>query len=104
MGRCNKMENIQDLKNTLSYIHSEINRIETMAGTLSTIEQEHYKKLTNFEHTELVDIAVEEQNAARQLGTMKHMCLAIAQKIEGINSAIDRGEIEGDAGRATETH
>lgn len=98
------MDNFQDLKNTLSYLHSEINRIETMAGTLSTIEREHYNKLTNFDHNELVDIAVEEQNAARQLGTMKHMCLAMAEKIEGIKNAIDRGEVGGDAERATETH
>ncbi|MGA9172663.1 MAG: hypothetical protein WBZ33_01610 [Thermoactinomyces sp.] len=87
------MENVQDLKHTLSYIHSELNRIETMAGTLSTIEREHYNKLTKFDHRELVDIAVEEQNAARQLETMRHMCLAIAQKFEGIKNAIARGEL-----------
>jgi myo-inositol catabolism protein IolC len=88
------MGNFQDLKNTLSYIHSELNRIETMAGTLSTVEREHYNKLTNFDHRELMDMAVEEQSAARQLGTIKHMCLAMAQKIEGIKNAIDRGELE----------
>ena len=36
--------NFQDLKNDLTYLHSEINRIETMAGTLTTIENEHYKR------------------------------------------------------------
>ncbi len=84
---------VQDLKNTLSYIHSELNRIETITGTLSTVEREHYNKLTNFDHSELVEIAVEEQNAARQLGTVKQMCLAMAQKIEGIKNAVDRGEL-----------
>lgn len=87
------MEKYQDLKNTLSYIHSELNRVETMAGTLSSIERDHYNKLTNYDHRDILDIAVEEQNAARQLGTMKHMCLAMAEKIEGIKNAIDRGEL-----------
>ncbi len=97
------MENIQDLKHTLSYIHSELNRIETMAGTLSTIEREHFNRLTNFDHRELVDIAVEEQNAARQLGTIKQMCLAMAQKVEGIKNAIDRGE-SGERAKHAEVH
>lgn len=87
--------NLDELKNTLSYIHSEINRIETMAGTLSTVEREHYNRLTNFDHRELTDIAVEEQNAAWQLGAMKQMCLALAQKVEGIKNAVDRGELGG---------
>ncbi|MBA4601380.1 hypothetical protein [Thermoactinomyces mirandus] len=94
------MENVKDLKHTLSYIHSELNRIETMAGTLSSIEREHYNKLTNFGHRELVDIAVEEQNAARQLGSIKQMCSAMAQKVEGIKNAIDRGELGESANRA----
>ncbi|GIM46661.1 hypothetical protein DNHGIG_22100 [Collibacillus ludicampi] len=94
------MENDQDLKHTLSYIHSELNRIETMAGTLSSIERDHFNKLTKFDHRELVDLAVEEQNAARQLETMKHMCLAMAQKIEGIKNAMDLGKTEESAHRA----
>ncbi|MFD1707713.1 hypothetical protein ACFSCZ_13380 [Siminovitchia sediminis] len=98
------MENYQDLKNTLAYLHSEINRIETMAGTLSTVEREHFKKLTNFDHKELMDIAVEEQNAARQLGTMKHMCLSMAEKIEGIQNAIERGELGEGNQRGNQTH
>lgn len=97
------MDTYQDLKNTLSYIHSELLRIETMAGTLSTIEREHYNKLTNFDNRELVDIAVEEQNAARQLGTMKQMSLAMAEKIEGIKNAMDRGEV-GESAQRAETH
>lgn len=67
--------------------------METMAGTLSSIEREHFNKLTNFDHRELMDIAVEEQNAARQLGTIKQMCLAMAQKIEEMTNAIDQGKI-----------
>jgi myo-inositol catabolism protein IolC len=86
--------NAQDLTHTLSYLHSEINRIETMAGTLSAIERDHYNKLANFDHRELVDIAVEEQNAARQLGTIKQMCLSMAEKIQGMKNAIERGELE----------
>jgi hypothetical protein len=116
------MENDQDLKTILSYIHSELNRIETMAGTLSSIEREHYNKLTKltsnpeihdskfnifvnqfFDDRELVDLAVEEQNAARQLETMKHMCLAMAQKIEGIKNAMDRGK-PGESAHRAETH
>lgn len=94
------MENFKDLENALAYIHSELNRIETMAGTLATVEREHYNKLTNFDHRELTDIAVEEQSAARQLGAMQQMCLAMAQKIEGIKKAIERGEIKGSVERA----
>ena len=87
------METMQDLKNTLSYIHSELNRIETMAGTLSTIEREHFNKLSNFDHRELMDMSIEEQNAARQLGTIKQMCLAMAEKVETLKQAVDRGEL-----------
>jgi myo-inositol catabolism protein IolC len=103
LGGVNKMENYKDLKNTLSYIHSELNRMETMAGTLSSIEREHYNTLTKFDHRELVDVAIEEQNAARQLGTMKHMCLSMAQKIEELKTAIDRGET-GESAQRAETH
>ncbi|MGA8942780.1 MAG: hypothetical protein WB502_08720 [Thermoactinomyces sp.] len=94
------MENVKDLEHTLSYLHSELNRIETMAGTLSSIEQEHYKKLTNFDHRELVDIAVEEENAARQLGSIKQMCLAMAQKVEDIKKTINHGKSGERADRA----
>jgi myo-inositol catabolism protein IolC len=89
-----------DLKHTFSYIHSELNRIQTMAGTLSTLEREHYNKLTNFDHRDLLDMAVEEQSAARQLGEIKQMCLALAQKVEGITNALKRGEFEEASGNA----
>ncbi|GAA4710226.1 hypothetical protein [Brevibacillus fulvus] len=96
-------QDIRDLKNTLSYLHSELNRLETMAGTLSTVERQHYYKLTNFDQRDLMDIAVEEQNAARQLGTMKTMCLAMAEKIEAMKNALDGGNMQESAPRA-ETH
>lgn len=72
----------KELMNTLGYLHSELNRIETMAGTLATTEREHYQKLTGFDHRELSDIAVEEQNASRQLGTIKQMCNSMAQRLQ----------------------
>lgn len=96
------MDNREDLKHTLSYIHAELLRIETMAGTLSTIERDHYNKLTNSDQRELIDIAVEEQNASRQLGAIKQMCLAMAQKIEGLKTEIsDEPE---ESARRVETH
>lgn len=90
---------IQDLKQTLSSIQSELNQIETMAGTLSTIEREHYNQLTRFDHNELVNIAVEEQSGSRQLGTMKQLCLSISQKLEGIHQVIDQVDQEGESNR-----
>jgi len=92
------MENMQDWKQTLDYLVSELNRLETMAGTLSTVEREHYNRLTNFDHQELTSIAVEEQNAARQLGAMKQMCLSMAQKVDSLKKALERG----DAGESGE--
>lgn len=97
------MDNRKDLEHTLSYLHAELLRIETMAGTLSTIEREHYNKLTNFDQRELIDIAVEEQNASRQLGMMKQMCLSMAQKIEGLQTAIMSDE-SGESAGSVETH
>ena len=52
------MAEMNDVKHVMQYLHSEITRIETMAGTLSSVEREHYQKLTNFEQKELVDIAI----------------------------------------------
>lgn len=93
------MEIKNELGNTLSYIQSELYRIETMAGTLSSVEREHYIKLTNMDHRELVDLAVEEQNAARQLGTIKQMCLAMVQKVDEIKNSIRPDEIKESAER-----
>lgn len=97
------MSNMQDLKHTLTYLHSELNRLEAMAGTLSTVEEEHFRKLTNFDHSGLADIAVEEQSAARQLGTMKQMCLSMAQKVHEMKNMIEGGQIGERAGVA-KTH
>lgn len=94
---------LQDLKNSLAYIHSELNRIETIAGTLSTVERDHFNKLTNYDHRDLQDIAVEEQSASRQLGEVKQICLALAQKVEGIKNAADRGEL-GEANGSAQGH
>lgn len=88
------MVNKQELKRTLSYIHAELNRMETIAGTLATVEQEHFNRLTQFDHRELSDIAIEEKNAARQLGTMKHMCLSMVQKIEEIKNTMEPSHSE----------
>lgn len=94
---------LQDFKNTLSYIHSELNRIETVAGTLSAVERDHFNRLTNFDHRGLQEIAVEEQSASRQLGEIKQICLALAQKVEGIKNAVDGGEL-GEAAGSAQTH
>jgi myo-inositol catabolism protein IolC len=94
--------NFENLQNTLSYIQSELNRIETMAGTLSSIETDHFNTLMNFDHSKLQDVAVEEQNAARQLGTIKQMCLSLSQKIEDINQSMQGREFNGS--ELNETH
>lgn len=97
------MEKSQELKHVLTYIQSELNRMETMAGTLSSIEQTHYDKLTNFDDSVLHDIAVEEQSAARQLSTMKQMCLTMSRKIDHLQQAFEREEAQEWASHA-ETH
>ncbi len=85
----------QELKNSLDYLHSELNRIETMAGTLSTTEREHFNRLSKIDNREITDIATEEQSAARQLGAIKQMCLTMAQEIESIKNTIGQGELSG---------
>lgn len=89
-----------ELKTACSYIVSELNRIQTVAGTLATIERDHYNKLTGFEQRELLDVAVEEQSAARQLGMVKQVCVELAQKVEAIQAAVERGEIREAAANA----
>lgn len=69
-------------KNTLSTIKSELNRIQTIAGTLSTVESEHHKRLMDMGDDKLNQIATEEQSAARQLGEVKQICLSLAQQID----------------------
>ncbi|KRE49616.1 hypothetical protein [Paenibacillus sp. Soil522] len=85
------MIEFNDVKHVLNYLQSEITRIETVSGTLSSVEREHYQKLTNFDHKELVDIAIEEQSASRQLDTIKQMCLSMSKQIDGMVRHLDRG-------------
>ncbi|MGM0881870.1 MAG: hypothetical protein ACQEXQ_12655 [Bacillota bacterium] len=85
------MTDFNDVKHVLNYLQSEITRIETVSGTLSSVEREHYQKLTNFDHKELVDIAIEEQSASRQLDTIKQMCLTMSKQIDGMVHQLDRG-------------
>lgn len=84
----------QSMKNTLSYIQSELNRIQTIAGTLSTIESQHYKDLTNIGDDHLNQVALEEQNAARQLGEVKQICLSLAQKVDDMKKSYEQQEIQ----------
>ncbi|GAB7389104.1 hypothetical protein BSNK01_29420 [Bacillaceae bacterium] len=77
-----------DLKNTLSYIQSELNRMQTIAGTLSSVETEHSKELMDMGDDRLNQIASEEQSAARQLGEVKQICLTIAQKIKELEQSL----------------
>jgi hypothetical protein len=72
---------MEDPKQTLAYTRSELMRIETMAGTLSAIEKEHFHQLNRFDQRGLADLAVEEQNAARQLNAIRTICLSLSQKI-----------------------
>lgn len=93
--------NHTDLKNTCSYLASELNRIQTVAGTLSMIEHDHYTKLTRVDNRDLLDIAVEEQSASRQLGMVKQVCVELAQRVEELQNAIERGELQGVANLAS---
>lgn len=77
----------QKLEQTLSYLSSEINRIQTIAGTLSIVENEHYKELTNLgDESKFQKLALEEQNASRQLSEIKNICLALSEKIEQLQN------------------
>ena len=77
-----------DLKHACDYIVSELNRFQTVAGTLAMIEREHYDTLNRFDHRELLDVAVEEQSAARQLSMVKQVCGQLVQKMTEIQEAI----------------
>jgi len=92
----------KELLDTISYLHSEINRIETMVGTLAAREHEHYQKLSGYDHRELNDLAVEEQSAARQLGTIKQMCNSMAQRVQELQDMY--GVKGGESGGRNEAH
>jgi len=89
--------NPEELKTTCAYIASELSRIETVAGTLAMIEREHYNTLNRFDHRELLEVAVEAQSAARQLGMVKHVCAELVQRVADLQKAIER---QGGAGHA----
>ncbi len=88
----------EDLNHACAYIISELNRIETVAGTLAMIEREHYDTLNRFDHRELLDVAVEEQSAARQLSMVKQVCGELVQKMAEIQQAVGR---QGETGHAS---
>jgi hypothetical protein len=80
----------QNLAETLASFHADLNRIQTVAGTLSQIEHQHYTDLTRYEDEKLTSIAVAEQSSARQLGEIKQICISMAQKIDEIQHAMGK--------------
>jgi len=80
----------QNLTETLAAFHADLNRIQTVAGTLSQIERQHYSELTRYEDEKLSSIAVAEQNSARQLGEIKQICISMAQKIDEIQHSLGK--------------
>lgn len=88
---CMMAETMQHSTRSLSYIRSELNRIQTIAGTLSSIENQHFQDLTNLGDDRLNQIAVEEQSAARQLGEVKQICIALAQQVEQLEKSFQQG-------------
>lgn len=82
------MEHLPNMSETLASFHSDLNRIQTVAGTLAQVERQHYNDLTKYEDQRLTSIAVAEQSSARQLGEIKQICIAMAQKIEEIQQTM----------------
>lgn len=82
------MEHLPNISETLASFHSDLNRIQTVAGTLAQVERQHYNDLTKYEDQRLTSIAVAEQSSARQLGEIKQICIAMAQKIEEIQQTM----------------
>ena len=80
------MEHLSNISDTLAAFHSDLNRIQTVAGTLAQVERQHYNDLTKYDDDRLTRIAVTEQSSSRQLGEIKQLCIAMAQKIEEIQS------------------
>ncbi|WP_144934531.1 hypothetical protein [Paenibacillus sp. 32O-W] len=75
---------------SLEYVHHELQRLQTIAGTLSAVETRHFQDLTNFGDDRLNQIAIEEQNAARQLGEVKQICLSLAQRVEELKNGMQQ--------------
>lgn len=82
------MEHLTNISNTLSAFHSDLNRIQTVAGTLAQVERQHYDDLTKYDDERLTRIAVTQQSSSRQLGEIKQICIAMAQKIEEIQQSM----------------
>ncbi|MDI3256813.1 MAG: hypothetical protein QJR01_03640 [Kyrpidia sp.] len=89
----------QDVKPFLSYLKTELRRIETAAGTLSMMEREHHRRLNDYDDPSLRDMAVEEDNAARRLAAIKEMCLAACQKIDDLQAGVRPEAVSARAGR-----
>jgi hypothetical protein len=85
--------NNEELKNTLSYIKSELDRVQTIAGTLSGVETQHYKDLTDVGDDKLNQVATEEQSAARQLGEVKQVCLTLSQKMDDLEQQFGESNV-----------
>lgn len=82
------MEHLPNISETLASFHSDLNRIQTVAGTLAQLERQHYNDLTKYDDQRLTSIAVAEQSSARQLGEIKQICIAMAQKIEEVQQTM----------------
>ncbi|CCQ96864.1 conserved hypothetical protein [[Clostridium] ultunense Esp] len=83
----------------LAYLQSELSRMETIAGTLALVEREHHRKLTNYEDKTLLDLAVEEESASRQLGMIKQMCLALGERVAEFMNGKDGVKVLEEEGR-----
>lgn len=81
---------VNKMSDSLASIQHELNRLQTIAGTLSTIETAHYKELTNAGDDALNQIAVEEQIASRQLGEVKQICLTLAQQVQELQDQVEQ--------------
>lgn len=84
------MGQLPNISDALASFHSDLNRIQTVAGTLAQVERQHYNDLTKYEDQRLTSIAVAEQSSARQLGEIKQICIAMAQKIEEIQQTMGK--------------
>lgn len=79
---------LEKIMETLSSFHSDLNRIQTIAGTLSQVERQHFNDLTKYNDEKLAGIAIAGQSASRQLGEIKQMCIAMAQKIDELQGTL----------------
>lgn len=83
----------EDMKQTLAYIQSELDRVQTIAGTLSSVENTHFQDLTDMGDDKLNQLATEEQNAARQLGEVKQICSTLSQKMADLQQQFGESNV-----------